>query len=214
MIVANPRAVRSIYQNPKKSDRLDAEMLARLGRVDPTLLKPVSHRDENAQHTLSMLQARDHSVGIRTSLINHIRGSVKAVGERLPSCTTGAFHKASMMEALPDGLAPALKPMFEMIEALTKQIRGYEKSIEAIALQQYPETELLRQVRGVGPITALTYVLVIQDVKRFSKSRKVGAYLGLVPRLDQSGDRNRQLWITKAGDSMLRNREGPWHRFA
>ena len=203
VIVANPRYTRAIYQNPRKNDRLDAEILARIGRMDPQLLKPVTHRDESAQHTLAMLQSRDQLIQTRTALVNHVRGSVKAIGHRLPKCTTETFHKHTLDE-LPEALTAALLPIMTTIGALTKSIRAYEKSIEETANQNYPETKILRQVRGVGPITALTYVLVVQDVTRFRTSRKVGAFLGLVPRLDQSGDTNRQLRITKAGDSMLR----------
>jgi transposase len=62
----------------------------------------------------------------------------------------------------------------------------------------------LRQVEGVGPLTALTFVLTLEDPYRFEKSRSVGAYLGLVPASDKSGDRDPQRRISKEGDEMLR----------
>ena len=87
---------------------------------------------------------------------------------------------------------------------MTERIRDYEQQLETISKEHYPETELLRQVEGIGPLTALTFVLTLEDPYRFEKSRSVGAYLGLVPATDQSGDRDPQKRISKEGDEMLR----------
>jgi len=76
--------------------------------------------------------------------------------------------------------------------------------LETISKERYPETELLRQVEGVGELTALTFVLTLENPYRFAKSRSVGAYLGLVPARDQSGDSDPQRHISKEGDEMLR----------
>jgi transposase len=101
---------------------------------------------------------------------------------------------------------PALGSILETIGSLTQRIRDYERQLEAISKERYPETHLLRQVEGVGPLTALTFVLTLEDPYRFGKSRSVGAYsLGLVPAQDQSGDRDpREKRISKEGDQMLR----------
>ena len=99
---------------------------------------------------------------------------------------------------------PALGPILEQIGSLTERIRDYERQLETISKEHYPETELLRQVEGIGPLTALTFVLTLEDPYRFEKSRSVGAYLGLVPATDQSGDRDPQKRISKEGDEMLR----------
>ena len=202
-IVANPRQVRLISQNRKKSDRKDGELLGRLGRVDPELLYPIQHRGEAAQADLAVVKARDELVRARTRLVNHIRGSVKAFGERLPSCSTEAFpHRVQLH--IPGCLKTALEPLLEMIEQLTAQIRQYDRQIQQLCQQKYPDTEILQQVRGVGPITALAFVLTLEDAHRFGRSRQVGAYLGLTPRQDQSGTRDPQLRITKAGDRFVR----------
>jgi transposase len=92
----------------------------------------------------------------------------------------------------------------ETIGSLTERIRDYDRKLEEISKAHYPETELLRQLEGVGPLTALTFVLTLEDPHRFEKSRSVGAYLGLVPAMDQSGDRDPQKRISKEGDEMLR----------
>ena len=98
----------------------------------------------------------------------------------------------------------ALGPLLETIGELTERIREYERKLEEIATEHYPETELLRQVAGVGTLTSLTFVLTLEDPHRFSKSRSVGAYLGLVPGEDQSGESDPQQQISKEGDEMLR----------
>jgi len=106
--------------------------------------------------------------------------------------------------AHPQALRPALWPILEQIASLTERIRQYDRKLETVCEEHYPETELLRQVEGVGPLTALTFVLSLEDPYRFEKSRSVGAYLGLVPARNQSGDRDPQRRISKEGDELLR----------
>jgi transposase len=202
VIVANARAVKAVSNNPRKSDRVDAELLARLGRVDPGLLRPIEHRGEAAQHDLTLLRARDTLVRARAMLINSARGLVKASGTRLPKCDADAFHRQAAA-AVPDELRSALEPLLEASATLTQQVRAYDREVEAM-LVRYPATQALRQLRGVGPLTSVAYVLTIDDPRRFAHSRMVGPYLGLVPRRRQSGDRDPELHITKTGDGFLR----------
>jgi transposase len=203
VLVANARKVRLIYANRRKTDEIDAENLARLARLDPKLLYPVEHRGEESQAHIALIRSRDALVGCRTQLVNHVRGAVKSFGARLPKCPAVSFHKRAA-EHIPEALLPALGPILEQIASLTERIRDYDRRLEAISLERYPETALLRQVEGIGPLTALTFVLTVGDPARFKKSRNVGAYLGLVPARDQSGDRDPQKHISKEGDEMLR----------
>ena len=83
VIIANPRRVRLIAENDSKTDEVDAELLARLGRVDPGLLKPIVHRGERAQHDRILLLARDGLVRSRTQLVNQVRGFAKSLGHRM-----------------------------------------------------------------------------------------------------------------------------------
>ena len=202
VLVANARKVALISQNERKSDRNDAELLARLGRLDPRLLSPIQHRGEQAQQARGVLKSRDALVEARSKLINHVRGLAKAGGQRLPSCATSCFHK--LRDEVPAELETALTPVMEMIAALTQQIGGYDQEIERIARESFPETRLLREIPGVGPVTSLAFVTTIEDPRRYRTSRSVGAYLGLVPRRDQSGAQDKPLRITKAGDGFLR----------
>jgi transposase len=187
VIVANARKVRLIYASDNKTDQVDAESLARLGRLDPKLLAP----------------SRDCLVRARTGLINHVRGGVKAAGGRLPSCTAAAFPRR-VVDHIPPELCPTLKPVLGMIDTLSRDIRAADRRIEQLANERYPETVRLRQIAGVGSITSLCFVLTLEDPTRFPNSRSVGAYLGLCPRRRDSGARSPQLRITKSGDSMLR----------
>jgi transposase len=129
---------------------------------------------------------------------------VKSFGHRLPKCPARSFHKKAA-EHIPEALWAALGPILETIGSLTERIREYDRQLETISKEHYPEIELLRQVEGVGVLTALTFVLTLEDPYRFERSRSVGAYLGLlVPARDQSGDRDPQRRISKEGDEMLR----------
>jgi transposase len=203
VLVANARKLRLIYANKRKTDEVDAENLARLARVDPKLLYPLKHRGEECQAHMAIVRSRQALVSTRTQLVNHVRGVVKSFGCRLPKCPARSFHKRAT-EHIPEVLRPALGPVLETIGSLTERIRDYERQLETVCQEHYPETELLRQVEGIGTLTALTFVLSLEDPHRFERSRSVGAYLGLVPASDQSGDRDPQKRISKEGDEMLR----------
>lgn len=203
VVIANPRRVRLIAENDVKSDGFDAELLARLGRVDPQLLSPIAHRGEQAQRDLVLIRARDGLVRARTQLINQARGFAKSLGARLPSSSPEALPKRVRSAGL-EALFPGLGTMLSMIEKLSSEIRAMDRQVERLCRERYPETAVLRQVKGVGPLTALTFVLVIEDPSRFRQSRSVGTYLGLCPRRRDSGEQRPQLRITKAGDPLLR----------
>jgi len=218
-IVANARQVKLISQSSRKDDRLDAQTLARLARVDPQLLRPIRHRSERAQMDLMQIRVRAALVEARTKLINAARGLAKALGERVPPCDA-AHLDVERLEGLPAKLQAVLQPLLEEVESLSEQIQACDKRIEQIARSEYPETKLLRQVSGVGPLIALTFVLTVDDAERFQKSRDVGCYVGLRPKRSESGESQPQLGISKEGDIYLRkllvqgahcilNRRGP-----
>lgn len=206
VLVANARKVKAIYANKRKCDRLDAEILARLARVDPELLHPLEHRSEQAQSDMLSIKMRDAMVRQRTALIVSLRGSLKSLGTRLPSCSSVSFHKkARLLLAEEDpGLLAMTEPVLAAIECLNKQIATCEEAIERIAAERYPEAARLRQIPGVGPITSLSFVLGVEDPERFPESRDVGAWLGLVPGRDQSGDSDKQMPISREGNRYLR----------
>ena len=203
VFVANPSAMYGQGRRRRRNDRSDAEFLARQGRADVSLLHAIQHRGADAQAHLEVLRARDHAVRVRTQLINHVRGSVKSVGERLSACSTEAFVRRVTAE-IPADLQPALAPLLATIDTLNTTITQYDAQLARAIATDYPIAQRLQQPVGVGPLTALAFVLLIDDPKRFASSRSVGAYFGLVPRLDDSGDLTPQLRITKAGDPLGR----------
>jgi transposase len=203
VLVANPRLMDGTKRRKRKNDRVDANKLARVGRMDPQSLFPIEHRSTEVRQDLVVLRARDALVAARTQLINTTRGLVKSVGARLPKCSSPSFpHKAE--EALPAEVREALLPLVRLAEALSDCIKVYDERIEKLATEKYAPTSLLRQVKGVGPLTSLAYVLTLENPERFAKSRDVGPYLGLVPKQEDSGDSQPQLGISKAGDEMVR----------
>jgi transposase len=202
VIVANPRKVRLIYKNRRKNDAIDAMYLARLARTDPALLSPVRHRGQEAQRDLALLRGRDALIRARTQLVNHVRGAVKSIGKRLPRWGADAFARKAAT-ALPAELVTALTPLVEAITSLTAQIRSCDRTLERLA-KTYSETAVLRQVKGVGPITSLAFVLTLENPDRFATSRAVGPYLGLIPAQRDSGDSTPHMRITKEGDAFVR----------
>jgi transposase len=203
VIVANARKVRLIGESRKKDDRLDAQTLARLARIDPGLLYPVKHRGAQAQADLMMIRARAGLVRTRTGLVNTARGLAKSYGERLRGCNVRNMDPEKA-ESLSPELQRALEPLLAAIEELSERIVEYNDRIEALAQASYPQVELLKQIKGVGTLIALTFLLTLEDPHRFDKSRDVGGYLGLQPGRRNSGQSEPQMHISKEGDPYLR----------
>jgi transposase len=201
--VANAYRVSLISRSQQKGDDDDAEKLCWLLRADPRLLFPIQHRGLQTRADLTRIRAREALVRSRTLQINFVRGSVKSFGQRIPSASAGTFHQVAR-DHLPEKLREVLHPHLEILAHLTSQIRSMKKKIERMCQERYPETRYLLQVNGVGPMTALTFVLTIEDPSRFERGRDVAAYLGLVPRRRASGCRDPELSITKSGDGGLR----------
>ena len=202
VIVAHAQKVGLIVKSRKKDDRLDARTLARLARIDPELLSPVQHRSAQAQIHLTEIRARAELVRARTALVNSARGLAKSYGERLRKCGTQQVGRELAM-GLSAELRAALEPLLREVESLNEHIKEYDRRIEKMQ-ETYPQVELLKQVKGVGDLIALGYVLTIEDPHRFKKSRDVGCFVGLQPGRRNSGESEPQMHITKEGDRYLR----------
>lgn len=204
VIVANARKLKLITENENKSDKVDAQLLSKLGATAMEWLHPVYQRRADTHLELTMVRARNLLVEQRTTLVNYIRGVAKSEGVRLPSCSSESVERIAS-EQLPATLRAMLSGVLHILAQLNEQIRWYDRQIEHACNTKYGEqTRWVLQVKGVGPVTALTYVLTIEDPERFKNSRSVGTYLGLVRKKRQSGQRDPQLGISKAGDEMLR----------
>ena len=181
VLVANPRLMDGRKRRQRKNDRIDANKLARVGRIDPQSLFPIEHRSKEVRQDLVVLRARDALVSVRTQRINTTRGLVKSMGTRLPPCSSPSFPQ-KVEEALPAELREALLPLVGLAEALSDCIHVYDERIEKLGREKYGHTGLLRQVKGVGPLTSLAYVLTREHPDRFAKSRDV-----VVPRTSKGG---------------------------
>lgn len=202
VLVANPGQMPLIYGSVDKDDRTDAERVARIARFDRSLLAPITHRADELQYDLEILKARAE---MRTKVVNHVRGILKGCGMKVKSCSTDAFS-TEVRALVPEELRPALCPLVSTLEELTTRIREYDKQIEGLCKGKYrTDADLVCQVNGVGPITALTFILTLGDHTRFRKSRDVGAYFGLRPKRSESGDYAPELRITRAGDRKVRS---------
>ena len=140
--------------------------------------------------------------GARTALVCSARGLTKSFGERIRGRNPKGFSHATG-EALSPQLQVALAPLLSALETITARIREYDAQIEKLAEASYPEVALLQQVKGVGTLIALTYILTLEDPRRFRKSRDAGCYVGLQPGRRNSGQSEHQLHITREGDSYL-----------
>src|SRR5499433_1937710 len=138
VIVANARKVRLIGESRKKDDRLDAQALARLARIDPGLLCPVKHRSAQAQADLTVIRARAGLVRARTGLVNTARSLAKSYGERLQGCNVRNMNPEKA-EALSPELQRALEPLLAAIEELSERICQYNERIEQMAQASYPQ---------------------------------------------------------------------------
>jgi transposase len=201
-VVSNTSEVYGKGRRKRRNDQLDAEFLARQGRADVELLHPIQHRSAQTQQKLEHLHARDQLIQVRTKLISHVRGAVKPLGARISKCDADVFAKRAAPQ-LPEALRPVLTPLLEVIADLTQRIRAMDRRVEQL-IEEHPAAAHLQQPTGVGRLTALAYVLAVEDPKRFEHSRQAGAYFGLVPKLDESSDSSPQLHITKAGDGLVR----------
>jgi transposase len=203
VIVANARNVQLISQSTRKDDRLDARTLARLVRIDASLLCPVRHRGAEAQAHLAIIRARDVLVRTRTLLVNAARGLTKSFGERLRKCGTEQVG-VNLAAGLDPVIRAVVGPLLAEVETLNQRIAEYSSQIEKIAEDHYPEVASLKKINGVGTLIALTFVLTVDDPYRFRRSRDVGCYLGLRPGRRNSGKSEPQMHISKEGDSHLR----------
>src|SRR6266436_6717884 len=141
VLVANPRLMEGSKRRKRKSDRIDANKLARLGRVDPQSWYPIRHRSREVRQDLVILRARDALVSTRTELINTTRGLVKSMGKRLPSCSSRSFASKTE-EGVPVEIREALLPLLQIADAVSNCIKEYDRRMEEMANQKYGHTKL------------------------------------------------------------------------
>ena len=150
VIVANVRELRAISHSDRKSDDVDAEKLARYARLDPEILRPISHRTVEQQEALTLIRARELLVRLRTAAVNAVRGLTKACGHRMPASSTTCFAQRGHA-AMPPGLKLALGPILAQIAEMTLKIKQYDRDIQRMTQTEYAETQAMMTIHGSGP---------------------------------------------------------------
>ena len=205
-IIGNPGKIPSITKSNTKNDRNDARELARLALADPAMLHPVFLRGETFQQMLRFHHARNMLISQRTQTINQIRGFAKSMGHRIERTSTERFHELGKAE-WPEELEECAWPLMGSLKTINLKIKAYDKLIARLA--ERPEfkamVERVRAVYGVGIIGSTVFIAAIGGrPDRFGHARDVGAYLGMTPKQDKSGDDDKQLHITHAGTEIVR----------
>ena len=206
VVVCNPRRLKLIAESTLKTDKLDAEILARLARLsqlDPELVESVSVRSRETQLRSSHLSARDQLIKCRTQLISSVRSVLRSDAIPPVRCDADRFVKKVEAHELPDDIREFAQPLLAAIRSLNEQIAVVEAKIRAFAFEM-PAVEQFEDIDGVGLITAVAYTVTIEDPKRFEHSRDVGPFIGLTPTLRESGDLSWRGGCTKRGDERLR----------
>lgn len=186
---------------PNKTDASDAAVLAELARTG--FYRQVALKSENAQERRSLLKARDQVVKQRRDIDNTLRGLLRSFGIRLPKGVGGFVARVRMQLTEHPNLAIVAEPLLDVRRSLDQSLDKLDREVGR-RVKADPVCRRLMSVPGVGPVTALCFVSTIDDPTRFTKSRTVGAYLGLTSRRHQSGEMDYSGRISKRGDSLLR----------
>ena len=203
VVVCSPRRVRLIAESKLKNDRIDAEVLARLVRLDPEFLKPIRHRSEQAQLLRSNLKVRSAMVEARTKWINTIRGLLRGFGYKVSGKAPHTFVQRVDRMKLPGELRAVIEPLLEQLDLLTGEIERRNEQLEEM-VKDLPEVGHLREIPGVGPVVATYFVLTIDDPDRFRNSRDVASFFGLRPSMRESASVTHFGRITREGDPEMR----------
>ena len=204
-LVGNARKLAAIWQSKQKNDENDALLIAELARASRRMFHPVELRDDERHEMVQLIELREVAVSQRTQAVNSVRGLCKAHGVFIPKCDASCFHKVAA-DAIPDGMAWKFKPMLRHLKEVAATIKRYDAMLEKYAKAHFKEeVELLQTAPGVGPITSCAFVAHMADPKRFGRARDAGAYFGLTPGQDKSGDKDAPKHITKTGSALMRH---------
>ncbi len=203
VIVANPQRVRLIAESTLKNDRVDAETLARLVRMDPALLCPIRHRSEETQRLRGMLRVRRVLINSRTACLNTARGLLRSFGHRVPGRRPERLARALTTGKVPEELCALVAPLVATALELDEKVQALDGEVIELG-RGFPEVERFQQVPGIGPLVALAFVLCIEDPRRFRSNRDIPSFLGLRPRMRESAERSHFGSITRQGDAEMR----------
>jgi transposase len=202
VVIDTTRARRlGIGQHGRKTDRIDAEVLARA--VEAKLVPRAHVLSEHRQQLRFQMSVRRALVETRAQYTTTVRGLARAHGIRLPSASAHGFAAAVRDVELGEAVRELIHPLLEVIAQLDVLIGQADAKLETLADRE-PVTKVLKTAPGVATVVAAAFVSVVDEAKRFKKAHEVESYLGLVPSEDTSGKR-RLGAITKKGNSYARS---------
>jgi transposase len=204
LIVADPNfaPMYGELQRKVKTDRRDVAALCEANRRG---WYRRAHRTSPGQRAVrQVLRSRRQLVAMRSGTVSLLRALLRQSGRRLPSGSCARVPARLATMTLPPGLLETVAPLRRMVEVLTTEIAAVDQRLQRQATRD-PVVQRLQTVPGVGPVVALTFRAVVDDVRRFGHAGSVSAALGLVPREDSSAERRHRGHITKAGPRELRS---------
>ena len=196
-------ANKALSMRQNKTDKNDAQGLAQLMRIG--WYKEANVRTQEAQYIRSLLSGRYQVCMCKRDILNQMRGIVKTFGLFTKSTATRRFPDI-VKEIISDhpAVAPMLAPLMSVYITMIEQINIYEDELRSIAKNDEAARRIMT-VPGIGYLVALGFMTSIDDPTRFSSSVKVGSYLGLAPRIRQSGESSWSAGIGHAPDRMVRS---------
>ena len=203
-VVVDPGKTKAIGASRIKHDKLDAKILAELCAAD--LLARVDRVSEAERLSRLVVVGRDSLVRSRVRLVNSVRSILDPEGIGLKHCTVTTFVSKveELMDTLPTAMATAITPLLAGIRSMCEHIETCDAQMQE-TMRSDPDIKRIMTAPGMGVITASCFLMAVRSAERFQSGRQVGAYLGLVPSLYQSGQTFCRGRITKRG-----NRQARW----
>lgn len=203
--VVNPAKVKLIAESRRKTDKIDARILCELLRLD-ALPHPVHMPGPEARELRGLLAARRQLVSARSKLCNVVRGMLRQTGVRLPArelSTLTGWKRLLAAGFEHEHVLHIVAAYFDSFQALTRSIRELDQKL-AKKEERDPRAARLKTIPKVGRIASLTFLSAVDDVSRFTSSRKLVGYSGLAPTVRQSGERTEYGAISREGRRELR----------
>lgn len=199
VVVIDPRRAKAVICTKKKTDKLDARNLSKMGRTG--WYTAVHRKSPESRLLRTHMQARTGLVRTCKAQAARIRGLLRSHGIKLEVVSEGGF--ANKVRTMAMKRQPELLPILEPLLLIWIQAKKMQKEIRRLSARDETCAQLMT-APGVGPLVVSAYVATIDDPKRFSCGDEVAAYVGLVPSVHQSGETEYHGRITKEGDGMLR----------
>jgi transposase len=204
-VIIDARAAKNLMSSMKMTDRRDAKALAEIGRSG--WYTEVHRKSAMARELRSILGARQTILKTSKMIRSSIQGLLRSHGVKVGQVSEGLFAERVLVlcEEYAPGLKAPLAAMLETWEIAVKKAKALKKAVDEMGRDD-AVSQRLQSIPGIGPLISTAYQATIDDPHRFNRAEEVADYLGLAPRIYQSGEVERRGRITKEGDVLLR-----WH---